>query len=185
MTGYCPPDAFYSQSATLSSLSRRAINRIIGNSGVTLKRITTATDTAYLWYDFKRQVIEIWGNKYEIELAKEKIDHVIHKLEVEREKYEIDYIIHKEFFIDSPHYARSSTLSTLSPMAIKKIIGKHGANLKNINIATRTKHLWYDVKRQVIEIWGSEYLVERAKYKIDHIIQKEFLKDLVEILQDD
>lgn len=79
MTGYCPPVAHYSQSATLSSLSKRAVYRIIGKYGVNLKNITHATKTEYLWYDFKRQVIEIWGRENEVERAKYKIDHIIQK----------------------------------------------------------------------------------------------------------
>jgi hypothetical protein len=67
MPAYDPPNAFYSQISLPAHIKPEAY---IGKEGCHLKRITSQSGCDYLWYDFKRGVIEIWGRESTLPRAK-------------------------------------------------------------------------------------------------------------------
>lgn len=67
MPAYDPPNAFYTQISLPDCVKPEAY---IGKEGCHLKRITTQSGCDYLWYDFKRGVIEIWGRESTLPRAK-------------------------------------------------------------------------------------------------------------------
>lgn len=60
MPEYDPPSAHYTQ-VTLPKHIKPEI--FIGREGCHLKRMTELSQCDYLWYDFKRGVIEVWGKE--------------------------------------------------------------------------------------------------------------------------
>jgi len=60
MPEYDPPNAHYTQVALPSHIKPEVF---IGREGCHLKRITELSKCDYLWYDFKRGVIEVWGKE--------------------------------------------------------------------------------------------------------------------------
>jgi TolA-binding protein len=60
MPAYEPPNAHYTQ-VTLPKHIKPEV--FIGREGCHLKRITELSKCDYLWYDFKRGVIEVWGKE--------------------------------------------------------------------------------------------------------------------------
>lgn len=67
MPAYDPPNAFYTQISLPDYIKPEAY---IGKEGCHLKRITSQSGCDYLWYDFKRGVIEIWGRESTLPRAK-------------------------------------------------------------------------------------------------------------------
>lgn len=63
MPEYDPPVAHYTQ-VTLPSNIKPEI--FIGKEGCHLKRMTELSGCEYIWYDFKRGVIEVWGKEHRI-----------------------------------------------------------------------------------------------------------------------
>ena len=60
MPEYDPPNAFYTQ-VSLPKYIKPEI--FIGREGCHLKRMTELSGCDYLWYDFERGVIEVWGKE--------------------------------------------------------------------------------------------------------------------------
>ena len=60
MPEYDPPNAFYTQ-VTLPKHIKPEV--FIGKEGCHLKRMTELSNCEYLWYDFYRGVIEVWGKE--------------------------------------------------------------------------------------------------------------------------
>jgi len=60
MPEYDPPCAHYTQIALPAHIKPEIF---IGREGCHLKRITELSKCEYLWYDFKRGVIEVWGKE--------------------------------------------------------------------------------------------------------------------------
>jgi len=66
MPEYDPPNAFYTQ----IDLPRYIKPEIfIGKEGCHLKRMTELSKCDYLWYDFERGVIEVWGKEHRLPKA--------------------------------------------------------------------------------------------------------------------
>ena len=66
MPEYDPPNAFYTQ-VTLPKYIKP--ETFIGKEGCHLKHMTELSGTDYLWYDFKRGVIEVWGKERKLSKA--------------------------------------------------------------------------------------------------------------------
>jgi len=60
MPEYDPPNAHYTQIALPNHIKPEIF---IGREGCHLKRITELSKCEYIWYDFKRSVIEVWGKE--------------------------------------------------------------------------------------------------------------------------
>jgi hypothetical protein len=60
MPAYEPPNAHYTQISLPDNIKPEIF---IGREGCHLKRITELSQCDYLWYDFKRGVIEVWGKE--------------------------------------------------------------------------------------------------------------------------
>jgi hypothetical protein len=60
MPEYDPPNAHYTQVSLPSHIKPEIF---IGREGCHLKRMTELSKVDYLWYDFKRGVIEVWGKE--------------------------------------------------------------------------------------------------------------------------
>jgi len=60
MPEYDPPNAFYTQVSLPKYIKPEMF---IGREGCHLKRMTELSGCDYLWYDFERGVIEVWGKE--------------------------------------------------------------------------------------------------------------------------
>lgn len=67
------------------------------------------------------------------------------------------------------HYTQSDVPEHVNPAVF---IGKDGCYLKKLTERSGAEYLWYDDKRRVIEIWGSEHSVLVAKDLIEKRYQK-------------
>jgi hypothetical protein len=66
MPEYDPPVAHYTQVSLPAHIKPEIF---IGREGCHLKRMTELSQTEYLWYDFKRGVIEVWGKEHRLPKA--------------------------------------------------------------------------------------------------------------------
>ena len=60
MAPYTPPNTHYSQ-MDVSSYTEDELFKFMGKNGKRFYRLTKFLGLAYIWYDKKRSVIEIWG----------------------------------------------------------------------------------------------------------------------------
>ena len=60
MPPYDPPNAFYTEVPIPIYVD---VLKLMGRSGNNLKKITEKSGCQYIWVDFKRSVVEIWGRE--------------------------------------------------------------------------------------------------------------------------
>jgi len=78
MPPYKPPvDSFYSEVPIPEYINPY---KIIGHRGNILINITYETGCQYIWIDFKRKVVEIWGREDSLPRAIARIRRLIHKI---------------------------------------------------------------------------------------------------------
>ena len=65
---YNPPNCFYTQLAI--SLNESEIRQLIGKNGCNFKRLTNNSNLNYIWWNKSANVIELWGNNYNLLSAK-------------------------------------------------------------------------------------------------------------------
>jgi hypothetical protein len=75
MPEYDPPNAFYTQISVPKYIKPEVF---IGKEGCHLKRMTELSGCDYLWYDFARDVVEVWGKEHRLpkalKMLKKRID---------------------------------------------------------------------------------------------------------------
>ena len=78
MPEYDPPtNTHYTQISLPSSIKPEIF---IGKEGCHLKRMTELSGCDYIWYDFKRCVIEVWGKEYRLPKAVKMLNKRINSL---------------------------------------------------------------------------------------------------------
>jgi hypothetical protein len=79
MPEYDPPNAHYTQIALPKHIKPEIF---IGRDGCHLKRMTELSRVEYIWYDFKRGVIEVWGAENRLPKAVRMLNKRIDSFEV-------------------------------------------------------------------------------------------------------
>ena len=68
------------------------------------------------------------------------------------------------------HYSQVSIPDNLEKKDVFKFIGKSGINLIKLTEILEMKYIWWDINRNVIELWGFEKNHRRACNKISHYL---------------
>jgi hypothetical protein len=79
MPEYDPPNAFYTQVSVPEHIDAQAF---IGRDGCHLKRMTEVSRCEYLWFDFTRRVVEVWGKHHMLPKAVKMINKRIDSMAV-------------------------------------------------------------------------------------------------------
>jgi len=77
MPEYDPPNAHYTEISLPSNIKPEIF---IGREGCHLKRMTELSGCDYIWYDFKRSIIEVWGKEHKLPKAVRMLNKRINSL---------------------------------------------------------------------------------------------------------
>ena len=81
------------------------------------------------------------------------------------------------------HYRQCSV--DIDDELIPYMIGKDGAHFKRITNMSKTKYIWWNNDKKIIEVWGPEGTLNNAENIIkDHIIYINNFKNLKENLEE-
>ena len=61
MAPYNPPNAHYSE-VDVSAVEHDTVMKLVGPSGRGFYKLTSKLGLKYIWYDYNRKVIELWGS---------------------------------------------------------------------------------------------------------------------------
>ena len=77
MAPYNPPDAHYSE-IDVSHIDHDTLMRVVGPGGRGFYKLTSQLGLKYIWYDYNRKVIELWGSYLSLKNgAKDAIQNVL------------------------------------------------------------------------------------------------------------
>ena len=138
MPAYEPPNAFYTQIALPSHIDPGAY---IGKDGCHLKRMTELSGCDYLWYDFKRGVIEVWGKEYKLPKACRMLQKRIDNFKVaplEPPEFQSDLInISQKQDVESVTYTLEGAETDCIKFYLENILTKYPCAVYNTNIVKK------------------------------------------------
>jgi len=71
MAPYSPPNTFYREIKGIED--KDIMFRIVGKNGNHFKYLTSKLEIEYLWWDMKRNVVEVWGPHKKLISASEEV----------------------------------------------------------------------------------------------------------------
>ena len=75
---YDPPDAHYSE-IDVKKYSKKQMLKAIGKEGSNFKMLTQRNNLKYIWWDQKRNKVELWGSFTSIKNSKLKIEKFLRR----------------------------------------------------------------------------------------------------------
>lgn len=142
---------------------------VVGKNGSHLKHCRKMSGVDSVWFNMKRNVVEIYGNRDNLCKADsyitKRIDHVkTHKIPCEE----------KDVFVPPPKeddiFVEGQLEGALTKDQIKHLIGKKGAHFKKITRDAEISFIWYNANTHSIQIYGPKNKLDNAvKMLYEHI----------------
>ncbi len=141
MPAYEPPNnAFYTQVSLPCYINPGAF---IGKDGCHLKRMTELSGCDYLWYDFKRGVIEVWGKEYRLAKACRMLNKRIMNFKIDEEpieppEFQSDLVnISQEWASDTTTYTLEGAENDCIKFYLENILTRYPSAEYNTNIVKK------------------------------------------------
>jgi hypothetical protein len=126
---------------------------IVGKKGKHLKQCCVDFGVNSIWFNMKRNIIEIWGPRTKLQSVadhfKSKMDFVRNKIpDDELNKFSSSLIREEDLFVSG------SVDGVITKEQMKLFIGKNGRHLKRITKDTGVSFIWYNDAMNSIDVWG-------------------------------
>lgn len=128
---------------------------VVGKKGKTFKQCCTSTGVHSIWFNMKRNIVEIYGPKQNLEQATVFLENKMNKVRSKVPQEELD-IYRKNITIPQEHNIVGSLDNALTKDEVKHLIGKNGKNFKKITHESNVSFIWYDEPTHNITIWGPQ-----------------------------
>lgn len=145
------------------------MKHVVGKKGHYFKKCKETTGVDSVWYNVKRNVVEIYGPSNKLESASTFLEK---KLESARKKVPKEELADfQSKYVKSVDTCVSGSLEgALTKEQIKYLIGKKGKHFKKITKEANVSFIWYDESNHTIVIWGPpEYLENAVRILFQHI----------------
>ena len=134
---------------------------VVGKKGTHLKSYCKEYKMNNIWFNMKRNLVEIWGpNEALIQVAgviQDKIMKVKKRIPAQ-ELSEFQSKIH----VPEDVFTSGSLDDTISKDNVKYLIGKNGTNFKKITRLSNVSYIWYNEKTHAVDIWGPSENLQAA-----------------------
>lgn len=134
---------------------------VVGKNGNNFKQCKKKYDVDSVWFNTKRNLVELYGNETNINKASVYIENLIEKVK----KYKIPKDIITDFTLPEiihDKYIEGSLTGALNKEQVKYLIGKKGINFKKITRECEVSFIWYNEDKHSICIWGPESKLENT-----------------------
>lgn len=134
---------------------------VVGKKGANLKTYCKQYKMNNIWFNMKRNLIEIWGPKESLNdvagLIHKKITNVKKKIP----KEELSNCI-AQLSVSDDAFTCGSLEESISKENVKYLIGKNGINFKNITRLSNVSYIWYNDEKHSLDIWGPNENLQTA-----------------------
>ena len=144
---------------------------VVGKNGNNLKKCKKKYDVNSVWYNTKRNIVELYGNEASINEASSHIENLIEKVK----KYKIPKETLNNFTLPEvieDKYVEGNLSGALNKDEAKHLIGKNGINFKKITKECEVSFIWYNEDKHSICIWGPESKLENTVMQLHNLIKK-------------
>jgi len=144
---------------------------VVGKNGVHFKKCKETSGVDSVWYNVKRNIVEIYGEQSKLEGASSFLEK---RMEVAKKKIpEQELKVFQETQVKSyDTYISGSLEGALTRDQVKYLIGKKGKHFKTFTKETGVSFIWYDDVNHCVMIWGPQENLEKAVHKLFEQIEK-------------
>jgi hypothetical protein len=128
---------------------------VVGKKGVHLKKYCTTAGVDSVWFNMKRNVVEIYGP---IDNLSKASNFVEERMEMVRSKVPKDELelFKSSFSVKEDSNINGSLVGALEKDEVKYLIGKKGKHFKQITKDANVSFIWYDEDNHSVLIWGPQ-----------------------------
>lgn len=132
---------------------------VVGKNGSNLKKCKALFAMDSVWFNTKRNLIEIYGNKNSLDSAGVYIETIMNNVKT----FKVPRHEQIEHACDQKDkYVEGSLVDALDKKLVKYLIGKKGYNFKKITKECDVSFIWYNEDKHCICIWGPESSIEKT-----------------------
>jgi hypothetical protein len=153
------PIKFYSH--IVVDIPHEYMKIVVGKKGHNFKKACTKLGVDSVWFNMKRNIIEIWGPSQNLPKAYNAINNNISKARRFVPPQELNEY-QKTLNIKPDHYYEGSLEGLIEPEDVKYLIGKNGKGFKSITRDAGISFMWYREEKHSIQIWGPEENLHKA-----------------------
>lgn len=134
---------------------------VVGKQGQNLKHCCKKTGVNSVWYNVKRNIVEIYGPTDKLESASKYITRIMHN--VKKHKVPGEELSGIASGDDEEETSVEGSLQgAMEKDEVRYLIGRKGVNFKKITTATGVSFIWYDEAKHAIVIWGPKNRLSEA-----------------------
>lgn len=152
---------------------------VVGKKGKILKSCREKTGVDSVWFNMKRNVVEIYGPSHKLEEACNYVRKRIDDVRLKVPKDELEAYKHNMVYASDSNIVGSLD-NALSKEKVKFLIGKKGRHFKRITKEADVSFIWYDDTNHNIMIWGPPDNLNKAVSMLFEEIGKVNKIDMVE-----
>lgn len=144
---------------------------VVGKNGSNLKKCKQKFNVDSVWFNTKRNLVELYGNESNINEASVFIENLIEKVK----KYKIPKDTINNFTLPEilhDKYIEGNLSEVLDKDQVKYLIGKKGINFKKITRECEVSFIWYDENKHSICIWGPETKIKNTVMRLYTLINQ-------------
>lgn len=161
------PPTFYSHVKV--DIPHELMKHVIGKNGKWFHFTSQQCGVNYIWFNKKRNIVEIWGPTQNLMYAvygiQTRINYIKNRFTTPELIQEYSKDIH--WPVDEYcEYNLNETEHKFNPEMIRFLIGKNGKNFKKITRESGVSFLWYNKYNNSVCIWGPRVSIDTAIFQL-------------------
>lgn len=144
---------------------------VVGKKGAHLKQCCTTSGVKSVWFNTKRNIVEIYGPSDKLEKASTYLEQ---RMEMVRSKIpDTEMVAFRKTMVPYTDTQVSGSLEgALTNDEVKYLIGKKGKHFKQITKEANVSFIWYDENNHSVVIWGPQENLNTAVQLLYKQIEK-------------
>ena len=137
---------------------------VVGKQGQNLKHCCKKTGVNSVWYNVKRNIVEIYGPADKLDGASRYITRIMNNVKNHKVPGEEMYgtATATASGDDEETSVEGSLNGAMDKDEVRYLIGRRGVNFKKITTAAGVSFIWYDEDKHAIVIWGPKNRLSEA-----------------------
>ena len=144
---------------------------VVGKKGVHLKQCCSTSGVNSVWFNMKRNIVEIYGPSDKLENASSYLEKRIEKVRSKVPSTEMEEFKKTMNFCTDTQVS-GSLEGALSKDDVKYLIGKKGKHFKTFTKEANVSFIWYDESSHAVVIWGPQENINIAVQLLYKQIEK-------------
>lgn len=134
---------------------------VCGKNGAHLKKCCKNMGVDSVWFNMKRNVVEIYGPMTNLEKAGGFVQKRMEQIKTKVPHDELE-VFRNNVHVNEDAYVIGSLVGALEKEEVKYLIGKKGKHFKKVTKDADVSFIWYDEENHSVLIWGPQEHLSNA-----------------------